>query len=180
MADVKSESLKNITSLATNTNIESTEKMTVEKQLVNPPPASKNRTIIKDSNDEAPTVSPTQLKVASGNNAPVSPKKSDSKNSPTSKAPSGTQFKLSTQQTKNKGNPWYKNPSPTTSASGNPKKSSNLSPEGGDKTAGDSGGPAASKEDVSSQSIRIPQDEVSMCSFYVFNIIHCPPKTEFP
>ena len=152
MADVKTESLKTIDNFTKPTTGTSIEKMTVEKQSTHPP-ASKNRTTVKDTSSEALTVSPTQLKVASGNNVSASPQKSDVKNSSSSKVPSSGQPRPQ-QQVKSKVNPWHKNPSPTTS--GSAKRGSNVAPEGSDKGVRDS----PKKEDSSSKNIRIPKDEV--------------------
>lgn len=160
MADVKTESLK---ILDTNTkptfSTNSSDKMTVDKQP-GQPSASKNKTTVKESSHEAPSISPTQLKVASGNNAPASPKKPDSKNSPTSRVPpTGVQPRTQVQQHgKSKVNPWHKNSSPTTGTV--PKKGPGLAPEGGDKS-GSGLGSSPPKEDLnSSKSIRIPKEEV--------------------
>lgn len=162
MADVKTESLKPVDNTSTKSiaNI-SNEKMTVEKQLGHPIASkNKNTSTVKESSDEAPLVSPAQLKVASGNNAPSSPKKSDSKNSPTSKSPSGVQPRTTQvqQQGKNKMNPWHKNSATTGSGGGVAKKASAVAPEGTEK-AGSNSGSSSPKEDPS-KSIIIPGDEV--------------------
>ena len=172
MASVKTEHLKTIDTDTSNTSTNtSNEKMTVDKQSGHLPTASKDRTTIKNSSNEAPTVPPAHLKVASGNNVPTSPKKNDVKNSPTSKDPTSIQSKPQSQQQqqqqqKSKVNPWHKNPSPT-SSSGGTKKAVNVPPEGGNKVGIDS----PTKDDSSSKSIRIPRDEVWLCMWCVLVVL---------
>lgn len=165
MAAVKTESLKDNNSKSLSSESSDTT-MTVEKQTSHPT-TTKNRTAsTKESNSgEAPTVSPTQLKVASGNNPPTSPKKNDS---PTSKGPTGHPTRAITQQqqAKTRGNPWHRSP-PTTSGSGSGSGSinkkgpaaTNVSPEGANKSGATAG--SSSTKDSSSRSIKIPKDEVS-------------------
>ncbi len=149
MADVKTESLKavdNITKPLVSTSTSNNSNMTVEK-LPGHQPVSKNKTAVKESSSE------TQ-------NAPTSPKKSDARNSPTTKTPSGPQppKQQSQQQAKSKGNPWHKNPSPTVATTGGKK-----APEGGENSSSGAGSSSPPQEDLgSSRSIRIPKDEVCL------------------
>lgn len=165
MADVKTESLKAVDN-NTSTIPVKTEKMTVEKQL-GQPPVSKNKNTVKEGTEEAHSGTQAQLKVASGNSAPASPKKSDPKNSPTSKVPSGsvppkTQQQQQQQLGKLKVNPWHKNSA--TPASGSVvKKGAGLATEGNEKDA-DNSESSSPKEDTS-KSIKIPRDEV--CCMYI-------------
>lgn len=160
MADVKTEGLKAVDNSTITVNVSNNDKMTVEKQAGHPS-ASKNKTTsVKESSHEAPSVTPAQLKVASGNSAPTSPQKSDSKNSPT---PSGVQPPKTPvqQQVKSKVNPWHKNSSSVTGTSGGvAKKGSGLTPEGGDKGGSSSGSSPPTEDSNWSRSIKIPKDEV--------------------
>lgn len=163
MADVKTEGLKSVDNItSTNPTVNArTDKMTVEKRVCQSP-VTKNKSTVKEGSDEAPLATPAQLKVAPGNNAPPSPKKSDSKNSPTLKSSSGVQPKTPVQQQqqqqagKVKVNPWHKN-SPAPSSGGTVKKPP--APEGAD-IGTTSSGSSSPKED-SSKNIQIPKDGVS-------------------
>lgn len=166
MADVRTEGLN--TADTSTSNLTPNQKMTVEKLTGQTgPPASKNRTTqakgsSNSSNSEASTVSPTQLKVAPGNNPPVSPKKNDPKTSPTSKASGGAgvqpQPRLQAQQvSKNKGNPWHKNPMPPSSGAGS-KKGTTSSPEA--KAINETASSTQTRDGVPSKSISIPKDQV--------------------
>jgi len=160
MADVKTDSLN--TSDRTVSSTTAANKMTVEKQTgqANQQSASKNRTVQSKGtlSSEQPPVAPAQLKVASGNNSPVSPKKIDPKGSPivVAQGPSTGQPRAQVQQPagKNKGNPWHK-PSPP---SGAPPKGQSSSPEA--KVTSEA--PSSSVQDggISSRSISIPKDQV--------------------
>ena len=135
MADVKTDSLN--TSIKTVSSSTAANIMTVEKQTgqANQQSTSKNRTVpskgtLSSAND-LPPVAPAQLKVASGNNSPVSPKKIDPKGPPVVLAhgAGGAHPRSQGQQPagKNKGNPWHK-PSPPSGTSAPPKGQS-TSPE---------------------------------------------------
>lgn len=163
MADVKTDSLntpsKSVPS-ATSVN-----KMTVEKQTTQTQQsATKNRTSQSKGSlsSEAPSVTPAQLRVASGNNSPASPKKIDPKGAPIviSQAASGGHPRSQQQQPggKNKGNPWHK-PSPPSAGSG-PLKKTSTSPEG--KAANEMPSSSVQVQDggFSSKSISIPKDKV--------------------
>lgn len=147
MADVKTESLKAVdNNISTKPTINvRTDKMTVEKQVVQPA-VLKNKSTVKS--DDTPSVTQAQLKAAPGN-APPSPKKSDS--------PILTGLLPKTpvqQQGKVKVNPWHKTAAPGSGGVG--KKGS--APEGSD--AGTSSSGSTSPKEDTSKSIQIPIDEV--------------------
>ena len=161
MADVRTEGL-NTTDTSTS-NPTHSKNMTVEKQTGQSNRiSSKNRTTqAEGGSGGATTASPTQLKVALGSNPPISPKKNDSKTSPTARASgvAGVQQQprsLSQQVPKNKGNPWHKTPTPASGGSDN-KKQSNSSPEV--RAENDSATPQI-RDSITTKSISIPKDQV--------------------
>lgn len=164
MADVRTEGLNTTDTSTSNPNPTHSKNMTVEKQTgQSNRPASKNRTTqVEGSSGGATAVSPTLLKVALGDNPPVSPKKNDPKTSPTSKAPGGAGVQLQPrsqpqQVPKSKGNPWHKTPTPA-SGGADCKKKPNSSPD--TRSGNDSAMPSQIRDSIASKSISIPKDQV--------------------
>ena len=175
MADVKTESLNTPNKSSSSTLIN---KMTVEKQAsqANHPSTSKSRTIQSKGShsSEAPSVTPAQQRMASGNNSPVSPKKIDSKVSPQG----GSGIHGRSQSSKSKSNPWHK-PSPPNASSGSGKGRQSTSPESKVAAEVPSTAVQVPESAVSSRSITIPKDQVSFTSrkyvyiyIYTFYFLH--------
>ena len=164
MAGVKTESLKAVDNITSNkpTVNSRTEKMTVEKQ-VGQSPLLKNKSTPKEGNNDSTSATQSQQQTAPGN-TPLSPKKSDSKNSPPLRSSSGNQppktpVQQQQQQGKVKVNPWHKNsPAPPTSGGVSKKGSSSLTSDG--STAGTTKSGSTSPKEDPSQSIQIPRDGV--------------------
>ena len=159
MADVKTESLNTPSKYISPVN-----KMTVEKQQTgqaNQQSTSKNRTS-QTKGSEAPSVNPVQVRVASGNISPASPKKIDPKGLPAPNSPgiSGAHPRSQVQQVgKNKGNPWHK-PSPPASGGSGSQKGQTSSPVGKAENEVTAGSTQARDSGIPSKSILIPKDQV--------------------